>query len=70
MTMPHGHPQQPFGCVTGQGANRGGLERSRSAILLQRLPRTVDGRVIALAPLRRKDLRLGLVERFIMVLEC
>jgi hypothetical protein len=34
----------------------------------KRLPR--KGRVIALAPLRRKDLRLGLVERFIMFLEC
>jgi hypothetical protein len=34
----------------------------------KRLPR--KGRVIALAPLRRKDLRLELVERFIMFLEC
>ena len=34
----------------------------------KRLPR--KGRVIALAPLRRKDRRLELVERFIVLLEC
>ena len=28
MTMAHRHPQQPLGCVTGQGAIRGSLERS------------------------------------------
>ena len=26
--MAHRHPQQPLGCVTGQGAIRGSLERS------------------------------------------
>ena len=28
VTMAHGHPQQSLGCVTGQGAIRGGLECS------------------------------------------
>ena len=28
MTMAHAHPQQSFRCATGQGAIRGGLERS------------------------------------------
>ena len=52
-----------FGVPPAEGAIRGG-----GGAVGKRLPR--KGRVIALAPLRRKDLRLELVERFIMFLGC